>query len=458
MKKLISILLCAALCFALCAGFAACRFDTDTPETPPGSNVDDEKNEDAVVNLTVGVLQGTYERNIMLKWKNAFQREHPEVGIDISVTLGAMDDIVRFDSAGQLPDICWTAGDQHSPYSQEYFVDLSELEGADAFFGGFYDALIETTHATATDDAVWFVPRDYNALVVYYNQTLFEAAGVALPQQGWTWTGFENTCAQLMASGQVLKAVEYDMVWPPFSLTMMANYGSKYFNDDGTIALRSDETQACFNMLQEFNTKYAQHGTGGGFAQYTEGSSKNIGMFIDVRPSLPEIAAVAAASGWKLGAVSFPNFKQADGSDGYVGVGCSGYAITQKCAEDTAEYGGKTKQEWAWKFLRYCMSEEGYEEAATLGVLVPAIESLADKGSWREFEMNGVSVNPDAFVRTDATPIFLNYYTMHNPSQHAAIITAGAVFWGNVKPGGETYNGSLQTYLQTMKDRTGIVE
>ena len=72
--------------------------------------------------------------------------------------------------------------------------------------------------------------------------------------------------------------------------------------------------------------------------------------------------------------------------------------------------------------------------------------------------MNGVSVNPDAFVRTDATPIFLNYYTMHNPSQHASIITAGAVFWGNVKPGGETYNGSLQTYLQTMKDRTGIVE
>lgn len=181
---------------------------------------------------------------------------------------------------------------------------MSELEGADAFFGGFYDALIETTHATATDDAVWFVPRDYNALVVYYNQTLFDAAGVALPQQGWTWTDFENTCAQLMASGQVLKAVEYDMAWPPFSLTMMANYGSKYFNDDGTIALRSDETQACFNMLQEFNTKYAQQGTGGGFAQYTEGG-KNIGMFIDVRPSLPEIAAVAAASGWKLGAVSF---------------------------------------------------------------------------------------------------------------------------------------------------------
>lgn len=80
------------------------------PRDAAGSDVEDEKNEDAVVNLTVGVLQGTYERNIMLKWKNAFQREHPEVGIDISVTLGAMDDIVRFDSAGQLPDICWTAG------------------------------------------------------------------------------------------------------------------------------------------------------------------------------------------------------------------------------------------------------------------------------------------------------------------------------------------------------------
>lgn len=462
MKKFWSIFLALMLCLSVCVGLVGCNFRTDVPS---GDNkVDDEKNTNAEVNLSVGILQGTYERYIMLKWKNAFQKLHPEVSIEITAQFGEMAYIKQLDSGNQIPDIMWTAGDQHSPYSKDYFIDLREMDGATEFFSDFYDTLIDSTHYSTNDKGIWFVPRDYNALVVYYNETLFEEAGVDLPQQGWTWDDFIATCEALMSSGKVLKAVEYDMAWPPFIQTMMAHFGSEYFNDDGTIALDSAETQECFNYLREFNDKYAIQGTSAGFSGYTANGGKNIGMFIDVRPSLPELAEKAAASNWKMNVVSFPNFQEKDAqgsvvSQGYVGVGCSGYAITQKCASNTTLYAGKTKQEWAWEFLKYCMSEAGYEEAATQGVLVPALKSLAGKGVWRDYAVNGVKVNADAFIRTDATPIFLNYYNIQNPSFHADIISAAGIFWGNAKgASADAYTPSMNFYLTYMKDKTGITK
>lgn len=445
MKKILTVLLSALMCLSAFA-FAGCNFDATEPYKPPEEEIEDNAN--AEIELTVQTLPDTYERNIMIRWINGYQKKNPKVAVKLKQTFGAMNELDKMYYNNTMCDIVWSAGDQHSPYSQKYFVDMNKFDGSDEFFGGFYDTVIETTHTTEGDKGIWFVPRDYNALVMYYNKSLFKELGIDEPSMDWTWDDFEATCEALRSSGKVLKAFECDVAWPPYQQTMMANFGSKYFNDDASIAFDSAATKACYEYQQQFNDKYVIQGTGSNFSAYTKGSNKNIGLYVGVRPALPVLANIAAASDWELGCVPFPNYKNGD-KNGYVGVGCSGYAINNKTSEQ--------KQLIAWDFLKYCMSEEGYRQANSVGVLVPAIMSMINDSSWRDYSAGNVSVNADAFVKTEATPIFLNYYRKQPTSSHQEIINAAGLFWGNVKPGSsQTYGTSIASYKQYLKDRAHI--
>ena len=446
MKRVFMMIVSALMCLVTGLSFAGCNFDSTPPYTPPQEELEDNPN--AKVQLTVQTLPDTYEKNMMIRWINGYQKKNPDVGINLKQTFGAMNELDKMYYNNTMCDIVWSGGDQHSPFSQKYFVDLAGFEGATEFFDGFYETVIETTHTTEGDKGIWFVPRDYNALVVYYNKTMFKELNIAEPKSNWTWDEFVATCDALSASPGVLNALENDIAWPPFQQTMMANFGSKYFNDDASIAFDSAQTKACYDYQQEFNNKYTIQGTGSNFSAYTKGGEKNVGMYIGVRPALPVLANKAAASGWELGCVAFPNYKRG-GENGFVGAGCSGYAINNKSSNE--------KQQEAWKFLKYCMSEEGYRQANPVGTLVPAIKSMINDPSWRNYSAGNVTVDADAFVKTDATPIFLNYYRMHPTASHQEIINAAGFFWSNVKAGSsQTYSASMSNYKQYLKDRAHI--
>lgn len=450
------------MCLTMCFGFTGCNIETGVKGK---DKIEDYKgNPNAEITITLCLLSGMYERAIMNSWANAFQEKYPNVGFDFDDkgrVITAMDGVVAIASEGKgkLPDIIWTGGDQHSPYSERYFLDLKDLEGADEFFDGFYPSLIQSTHVSSTDDGIWFVPRDYNALMVYYNKTLFKKAGVDLPKNNWTYEEFVATCEALDKSGKVYRAVENDIGWHPYSYTMMRNNGLEYFDENGKIILDNEKAEEWYDKLQDFNTKYVVQGAKKAFVTYNPLSNDaNVAMYINVRPALPEIAAKANDGGWELGTVTFPNYKQEDGSNGYVGVGCSGYALNKDLANNAV------KRDWAWKFLQFCMSEEGYAAASKWGVLVPALKSLADydgDDSWRNYERGDVSITgdyADAFVKFDATPIDLNYYNNQPVSTHATITSEGAQFWGKTEAGGDSFRTAMNAYITRLKDNCNITK
>ena len=43
----------------------------------------------------------------------------------------------------------------------------------------------------------YLLPKDYSPLAVYYNKKLFDAAGVAYPEEGWTWDDLLSTAQAL---------------------------------------------------------------------------------------------------------------------------------------------------------------------------------------------------------------------------------------------------------------------
>ena len=449
MKKLLTIALTALLSLCMLAGMAACNIDTGD-EQSGNTGVSSEENPDATVELTVGTLATEYEQSLMQEWINQFQREHSEVSIKITRTFQGMAEIIDMKNMGVLPDIVWTAGDQHSNFSgSDHFYDLSDetrFPGSAEFFADFYPALIETTHYSADDDGIWFVPRDYNRIVVYLNATVFEQLGIDVPDADWTWEDFEAVCEQLMPANETAKvrrALEWKS-WPPLWTTMLYNFGGAYFNDDGTPVLDSPETQACFDYLGEFLSTYTLTGTGNSFKSFSvDNLGASVPMIFDVRPQLSEYMQAAYNQGFELQVLPFPNFVQEDGSAGYTGAGCSGYAITTACTDSE-------ELEWAWKFLQYCMSEAGYEDVGYLGNIVPALMSLADTGSWTTYSYGGMSVDYTAFTADNTEDLFLNYYNVVDWQYHDSIRQEVAMFWDRVQT--YTYTNAIEAFNTNIED------
>ncbi|MEZ4634717.1 MAG: extracellular solute-binding protein, partial [Caldilineaceae bacterium] len=44
---------------------------------------------------------------------------------------------------------------------------------------------------------LYFLPKDYSTLAVYYNKRIFDEAGVAYPEDGWTWDDLLSTAQAL---------------------------------------------------------------------------------------------------------------------------------------------------------------------------------------------------------------------------------------------------------------------
>ncbi len=442
MKRIFNSILTFILVFTVVLGICGCNFSTETDDEKDKIKV--EENKDAEIYLNVAVLGKETEKNLMAQWINAYQKKNPKVGFKNPRSMSAMSDIVTFGSGtDNKPDIIWTAGDQHTFYSsQGYFLDLSDetkFKGSKEFFSGFYPSLMDSTHYSSSDEGIWFVPRDYNRLVVYYNKTAFIQAGVAEPQSGWTWTDFIATCSALKTAN-VKKAVEWPN-WEPLNTTMLYNFGGKVFTQDGKIALESNETKACYNYLDKFYEDYTIEGKGASFKIYSGGGSliqSTVPMIVDVRPQLTSYIQAARDANWELGAVSFPNFKQPDNGNGFVGTGCSGYAITKYCTD-------KAKIEAAWGFLKWCMSEEGYNEVAGLGNIVPALTSMRGSGDWIDYSYGGLSVDSAAFTAADTNDLFLNYFTPIDARIHENVIAGYAMFWNNLRDG-KSYSAAIDKF------------
>lgn len=455
-KKILGCILAIALAIAAMFSFAGCGVSNTKK---PDADVDADDNKEASVFLKVGVLQKASERNLMQTWINAFQKLHPEVSITISKQYSSMDALIGYVTAKALPDICWTAGDQHSPYSDPqnlaYFQNLADetkFEGSAKFFGGFYDELIATTHINSEDTGIWFVPRDYNRLVVYYNKTVFDNMKIATPKDDWTWTDFIETCKKLTTKtttdkGEEMacaKAIEWRN-WAPLHYTMVRNFGADYIDGAGNFAMDNAAGEACYEWYKEFTKTYATIGEGGSFGAYSAKTANRpaAAMMVDTYANLSDYANRATLNSWELNVAAFPNFVQEDESMGYTGAGCSGYAITKSCTDPE-------KLKWAWEFLKYCMSVKGYNAVADLGVVCPALKSLRQAGEWLNFSVGDTVINYSAYVAQTSKDLDVNFQgKIKDTTDQGLLVSAALKFWNNAP--GTGWSTGIKNFKNTYK-------
>ncbi len=173
-----------------------------------------------ITNKAIDLFQATYPTIKVKGEPNGGTSDHFQI-IDTQLAGNNAPDLIQF--GGNYPDYI------------KYLQPLNEYLGKQLLINT-PERFDQTALIPATKDGkLWCVSLGTNTLVLAYNKTMIEAAGVALPKDNMTWD-------EWTAYGKELKAKLPKGVAPFVdNSTNTANYMSYYFRQLGTPIWTSDE-------------------------------------------------------------------------------------------------------------------------------------------------------------------------------------------------------------------------
>jgi len=325
-------------------------------------------------------------------------------------------------TSNTMPDVMYTNGEIHHAYSsQNIFEPLRPWieEKSDINLEDFYETMLKSTHKDNSDDEIYFIPRDYNKIVVFYNLDMFDAAGVNYPNEGWTWEEFLEISRQLrekmddnydinMNINSDSYPIDGDLHWAPVYTSILYSMGGGIIEIDensdnyGQPILNSSDSYNAMKHIREIIEK--RYSTNPSEDQTDLFLYKRAAMSFGSRPKMISVVS----QGMRFNIVSFPKI----GDTPYIGAGCSGYAMPVK----------SQNKELAWDFIKYIVSPDGQEIFGDTGNGVPILKSLAENGRWRDYgEKLGLNLNHDAFVNYPERDLLATVFTMHNPEKFTDI-------------------------------------
>lgn len=174
------------------------------------------------------------QKPAMEKIVAAFNEEYPDITVSISVTpFGQYFEKLQTQATGgDLPDVFWMNGPNVRLYAAEgKLQDISAVPGLDT---AKYPQAMNDLYTF--EDAQFCVPKDFDTIALWWNQDHFEKAGVAAPDETWTWEDYAQAARDITA------ALGAEGIWGGangienqaylYPLTLQA--GGEIISEDGT--------------------------------------------------------------------------------------------------------------------------------------------------------------------------------------------------------------------------------
>ena len=241
------------------------------------------------------------QRDSMQAICDAYTAKNPDVTIEVQVT-SWNEYWTKLEAAAEsntMPDIFWMHTNQILYYSDfGMLADVTDLyadEDPDYYQNHFSE--ISIGNAQGSNGRMYGVPKDKDNIFLVYNKEMFDAAGVAYPDENWTWDDLTAASAQI-----------YDKT---------GKYGFMAYNDD-QMGYWSFVYQAGGCILTEDKTKagFDQPGTKKGMEFYV-GMQDNDWCpkqtyFAETAPGtafFSEVGAMYVEGNWELmnKCINFPN-------------------------------------------------------------------------------------------------------------------------------------------------------
>jgi multiple sugar transport system substrate-binding protein len=226
------------------------------------------------------------------------------------------------------------------------------------------------------------LPQNLSSLVVYYNKTLFDAAGISHPSDDWTWDDFVKTAKALT------KDTDNDGSTDQFGLgteasifrlaPMIWQNGGDIVDDPANPQKLTLDTPAAKEALKWFIDLQVVHKVmPDKVSEASEDSESRfqngrLGMFLNSRRGVPAYREITTFD-WDV--APLPTGKQKAGI-----LHADAFCMSKATSDKTS----------AWAFIEYAMSAEGQTILAKSGRTVPSMKSVA---------------NSPAFLDPDAAPL-----------------------------------------------------
>ena len=148
---------------------------------------------DGKVHLTFQIWD-VFQRDGMQAMCDAYTAQHPEVVIEVQVT--SWDEYwTKLEAAAmsnQMPDIFWMHTNEILKYADYgMLADCSDIVETEHFSD------ISLANASGSDGKLYGVPKDKDTVCLVYNKEMFDAAGVAYPDESWTWDDLVDASQQI---------------------------------------------------------------------------------------------------------------------------------------------------------------------------------------------------------------------------------------------------------------------
>ncbi len=313
---------------------------------------------------------------------DAFMESHPDIKVEIYSepwndyftkvqTLWASGD------PAAIPDVLFLWPTPR--YAAEGVLENLDPFIADAGYdlNDYWPALLESA---MYDGSVYGFPRDISVEVLYYNKDIFDQAGVAYPDETWTWADLQAAAEKLTvveANGRV-ERYALGMEGGKYQLWIGQNGGSILDDMRNPSTCTLDQPQA-MDAIQFFadlmNNNYAMRSAnlnqaGGDAAVFAAGQ---VAMIIQNSSRVSQFNE--AGMNYDVAVVPIPEGGQRSASAG-------GAAWVMSSGSDNKDA--------AWEFLSWLQSTDGGQYLYTQsGEIFPALQSTA---------------RSDAFMQTDTPP------------------------------------------------------
>jgi multiple sugar transport system substrate-binding protein len=313
------------------------------------------------------------ERSAYIELADAFHSAQPEIAVEIThipSANGYRDRVATDFAAGSPPDVTLWNYRRYAGFAAEGlfeplgpYLEKSELIQREDFFPIAIEAF-------NWQGELMCIPQNISSLVVYYNQDLFDAAGIPHPSNDWTWDDFVNTAKALTRDLDNDGVVDQYGLGVELSLYRLAPFvwqNKAVIVDDNANPTRLTLTRPpSLETLQWFVDLRQAHGVIPDRIEETAMDSESrfvaglTAMYLNSRVGTPSYREIESFA-WDV--APLPRNKTAAGilhSDAYC------LASASKNKDD------------AWTFIEFANSVEGQTIVARSGRTVPSLIEVAD--------------------------------------------------------------------------------
>jgi len=369
MKKHGLLFIVLALCFA--AMLMGCAAKSSGPVTlwAPGFGVVGASEKGTEYGNTLEALVKTYlekNKNITLK-------------TDALSGTGNSDDekLLALLATGQGPDV-YSFGNESTPFlgSSGAMIDLTDLMKKDKEFKiANYFANMQKGYEYKGKQIG--VINGGTPIVIYYNKELFDKAGIAYPEAGWTWDDFLAAAKKLTVKNNKGKVTQWGYItskWKYLWIPWVWNNGADMLSPDGTKAAGYMDSQGAIEAVDWYAGLITKEKVAPASADWKAIPGGDYDKFLQGQ------AAMISSGHWAM--ISLKNSKYWD--EKKVGI----VELPQRKARTTVLFlsgVGITKDskhvKEAWDLVKYWVGDGCQATKLITGIEIPGLISEADKQS-----------------------------------------------------------------------------